>query len=94
MNPNFLIHIFAFGVLTLAWLAFAAALVFNQGMLDAAWQAFRAMPLILQTVVGVVFLPFVLGLWIWEADWHIAIRFVFATGLGIATIYTFVPKPV
>ena len=92
MNPNMLINIFAFGVLSLAWLAFGAAIVFNQVWLDTAWQAFRGMPMIVQVFVGLLFLPIVLGLWLWESDLPFALRVILVLGLGIATIYTFFPK--
>ncbi len=92
MNSNMLINIFAFGVLSLSWLAFGAAIVFNQAWLDSAWQAFRGLPMIVQVIVGLLFLPVVLGLWIWESDLPFVLRLVLVLGLGIATIYTFFPK--
>lgn len=89
---NTLISYSAFGILTLLWLAFGAALLFNQAALNSIWQAFRGMPVVLQVVVGFLVLPVVLGLWIWETSWPLWIRLILVIGLGFATIYTFFPK--
>lgn len=47
---NRIINIVAFAVLTLLWLAFAAALLFNRDLLDATWQSFRSWPLVIQII--------------------------------------------
>jgi hypothetical protein len=51
MIPNLVINIGAFVILTLLWLGFAAALVFNPAMLDSARHTLRGLPLIVQGVV-------------------------------------------
>ena len=89
---NILINIGAFGILTLLWLGFAAALVFNQALLDTVWQTLRGFPIAVQAVVWLLVLPVALGLWIWESSWPIWIRLILVVGLAIATIYTFYPK--
>ena len=89
---NTIINYSAFGVLTLLWLGFGAALLFNQAILDTVWEFFRGMPLFLQIIVGLLVLPVVLGLWIWESSWPLWIRLILVLGLGFATIYTFFPK--
>jgi hypothetical protein len=89
---NRIINILAFAVLTLLWLAFAAALLFNRDLLDTTWQAFRSWPLIIQLVVGPLVLPVVLGLWIWETSWPLLLRVILVLGLGWVTVYTFFPR--
>jgi hypothetical protein len=88
---NRIISIVAFGVLTLLWLAFAAALVFNRELLDTVWQSFRSWPLVLQFVVGLLVLPVFAGLWIWESSWPVLLRLVLVAGLAWATVYVFFP---
>ena len=41
---NMIINIGAFAILTLLWVGFAAALIFNQTLLDTAWQMLRGLP--------------------------------------------------
>lgn len=86
-----IVNIFAFTVLTLLWLGFVAALLFNDGILDTTWQAFRSWPFIVQLVVGLLVLPVVLGLWIWETSWPLLLRLVLVLGLAWVTVYTFFP---
>ena len=88
---NRIINITAFVVLTLLWLAFAAALVFNRDLLINAWQTLRGWPLIVQLVVWLLTLPVTLGLWIWQTAWPLALRLVLILGLAWATVYTFYP---
>jgi len=88
---NRVINIFAFTVLTLLWIAFAAALLFNRGLLDTVWQSFRSWPLVIQIVVGLLVLPVAVGLWIWQTSWPIWLRLILVVGLGMVTIYVFFP---
>jgi hypothetical protein len=89
---NRVINIFAFTILALLWIAFAAALLFNREMLDSAWQTFRSWPLVLQIVVGLLVLPVALGLWIWETTWSVWLRLILVVSLGWITIYLFWPR--
>jgi ABC-type amino acid transport system permease subunit len=89
---NMIINISAFAILTLLWLGFGAALLFNQAMLDTVWQLFRGLPLAIQIVLGLLVLPIFLGLWIWESSLPLWLRLILVIGLGVATIYTFFPK--
>lgn len=89
---NMIINIGAFAILTVLWLGFAAALIFNQDMLDTAWQVLRDLPFIVQAVVWLLILPVAAGLWIWEISWPLWLRLVLVIGLGWVTVYTFFPK--
>ena len=92
MASNMIINIASFGILTFLWLGFGAALLFNQALLDTAWQMLRGLPFPVQLIVGLLFLPLVLGLWIWQAPWPLWIRVLLVLGLAWTTIYTFSPK--
>ena len=89
---NMIINIAAFGILSLLWLGFAAALLLNQPMLDQVWLSFRGLPLIFQALVGLLVLPVAVGLWIWETSWPLWLRLLLVIGLGWVTIYTFFPR--
>jgi hypothetical protein len=86
------INIGAFAILTILWLGFAAALIFNQALLDTVWQTFRGLPWILQGMLWLLVLPVTAGLWIWESSWPLGLRLVLVIGLGWVTIYTFFPR--
>ncbi len=88
---NQIINIAAFVILTLLWLGFGAALLFNRGILDRAWASFRTLPVLIQIVLGLLVLPVALGLWIWQTRWPAWLRLVLVIGLAWATIYTFFP---
>lgn len=89
---NMIINIGAFAILTLLWLGFAAALIFNQALLDSVWISFRGLPWIAQGVVWVLILPVTAGLWIWETSWPLWLRLLLVMGLAWVTIYTFFPR--
>jgi hypothetical protein len=92
MNSNLIINIAAFAVLTILWLGFGAALLFNRELLDTVWQSFRSFPWIIQIVIGLIVLPVALGLWIWESSWPLWLRLLLVIGLGFTTIYVFFPR--
>jgi hypothetical protein len=77
-----------FGVL---WVAFGAALIFSQGSLDQAWVWVRSLPLLVQLVVWLLFLPVVGGLWVWETTWPLLVRLVIVLGIGAWNILVFLP---
>lgn len=89
---NMVINYAAFGILTLLWLGFGAALLFNRTALDTIWQAFQAFPLVVQVVVGLIVLPVALGLWIWESELPVWLRLVLVVGLAFVTVYVFMPN--
>jgi hypothetical protein len=92
MSPNLLINLGSFAILTILWLGFGAALLFSPSLLDSSWQLFRGLPMIAQIGLGLLLLPLVAGLWIWETPWPLWIRVILVLGLAWATIYTFLPR--
>lgn len=92
MKNNRIISIAAFIILTLLWLGFFAALIFNPAILDNAWNLFLGWNLVVQVIVGLLFLPVVAGLWIWESSLPFLVRLILVIGLGAVTIYAFLPR--
>ena len=82
----------AFLVFALIWALFAYGLVARQGSLDEAWQTLRALPLAVQLVVWLLFLPIMAGLWIWESSWPLMVRVTLVLGLGAWSLLMFLPK--
>ena len=89
---NMILNIAAFAILTILWIAFGAALFFNRAILDTVWQSFRGFPLVFQIVMGLLVLPVVLGLWIWESTWPLWLRLLLVIGLAFVTVYMFFPR--
>ena len=81
-----------FGIFTVIWIAFGAALVLSQGSVDQAWQAIRGLPLLVQAVVWVLFLPVMIGMWVWESSWNLVVRLVLVGGVAIWNLWMFFPK--
>ena len=74
------------------WGAFGAALIWSQGSLDAAWQWVRGLPLLVQGVVWLLFLPVVIGLWVWETTWPLVVRLVLVAGIAGWNLLIFLPR--
>jgi hypothetical protein len=81
-----------FGIFAVLWVAFGAALVLSQGSLDASWHWIRTLPLIVQGLVWVLFLPVVVGLWIWETSWPLLLRLVLVLGVAGWNLLVFLPR--
>ncbi len=84
----------AFVFFAVLWAGFAAALIWSQSSLDQTWAWIRDLPLILQGVVWLLFLPVVAGLWVWETTWPLAMWLLLVVGLGFVNLYTFFPRTV
>jgi hypothetical protein len=81
-----------FVIFAIVWLAFGAALVLSQGSVDQAWAAIRALPLPIQAIVWVLFLPVMVGLWAWEQTWPLLVRLAVVIGIGGWNLLVFLPK--
>jgi hypothetical protein len=85
-------NILVFTVFTVFWIAFAAALAFSPGTLDDLWLHIRRLPLVIQGIAWLLFLPIMVGLWIWERTWAWPIRLVLVLALGTWNIFLFLPR--
>lgn len=92
MNTDLFISIIAFTILTLLWLGFGAALLFDRELLPKAWRMFRTQNILLQLFIALLVLPVVLGLWIWQTRWPVWVRLFLVVGLAWMTEYTFFPR--
>jgi hypothetical protein len=81
-----------FAIFAIMWAAFAVALIWSHGSLDAAWQWVRSLPLIIQGVVWLLFLPVMFGLWIWETTWPLVLRLVVVGGIAGWNLLVFLPR--
>jgi hypothetical protein len=81
-----------FGVFALIWVAFGAGLIWSQGSIDQAWQTIRGLPLIVQAVVWLLFLPVMIGLWIWETTWPLVVRLILVIGIAGWNLLVFLPR--
>ena len=92
MNTEMLFNIFVFILFTLLWLAFIAALIFRREMLKNTWQRIRSLPLLVQLILWLLFLPVMLGLWIWQTSWPLWLRLLLVVGLAWWNVYVFFPR--
>lgn len=81
-----------FVLFAVIWVAFGVALIWSQGSLDTAWQAIRSLPLIVQGIVWLLFLPVMLGLWIWETTWPLILRLLLVAGIAGWNLLIFLPR--
>jgi hypothetical protein len=81
-----------FLVFLVLWGAFGAGLVLNQGGLDAAWEWIGNLPLLLQGIAWLLFLPVVGALWVWESTWPVVFRLILVVGLAGWSLMIFLPR--
>lgn len=73
------------------WAAFGALLVTGRGTLDGIWTWFADLPVAARVLVGIIFFPWVAGLWILRASWAPALRYALIAGLAVANLIVFNP---
>lgn len=84
-------EVVGFLVVVALWIAFATALLFSQSSIHDIWTWFKSQFVIVQVPVGVLFLPWVVAMWIWESTWPIAARGLVVGGVAWANVYAFSP---
>jgi len=62
---------YAILIFAMLWVGFAIALVVNREWLDLLWNWVRALPSVAEIIIWVLFLPIMVGLWIWESSWPV-----------------------
>jgi hypothetical protein len=72
---------YAVVVIAVMWLGFVIALLVNPEWLDMLWEWVRALPILLQIIVWVIFLPVMVGLWAWESSWSVFVKLLVLAGL-------------
>jgi hypothetical protein len=71
------------------WIGFFVLLFANQ--LDALWRWITQLPIVVEIVMWVAFLPWMLATWVWTGDWPALLR---ATLVAIFAIgWTFISYP-
>ena len=77
---------YAIVIFAILWIGFATALVVNREWLDLLWNWVRALPAVAEIIVWVIFLPIMVGLWIWESSWPAIVRLVGFAGIVAWTL--------
>ena len=85
-------HGILFAVFALLWIAFGAGLLLSQGSIDQTWQTIRGLPLIVQLAAWLLFLPVMLGMWVWETTWPLIVRLVVVLSIAGWNLLVFLPK--
>jgi len=60
-------------------------------MLENAWQSIRRLPLYVQLALWLLFLPLMLGLWIWQTGWPQWLRLFLVASLAWWNVMVFFP---
>jgi hypothetical protein len=77
---------------TALWLAFLAAMAVQPTALADAWQALGALPLPLQALAWLLFLPLTAGLWVWTTDWPLIVRVAVVVSIGAWNVLVLIPR--
>ena len=72
---------YAIVIFATLWVGFAIALVVNREWLDLLWNWARALPAVAEIVVWVLFLPIMVGLWIWDSSWSALVSVLAFAGI-------------
>jgi hypothetical protein len=72
---------YAIVIFAMLWVGFAIALAVNQEWLDLLWHWVRALPLVAEIIVWLLFLPIMAALWIWESSWSALLRLLAFAGI-------------
>ena len=77
--------IYANVIFVVLWVGFVVALIVDREWLDVLWNWAQALPLVPRIIVWLVFLPIMVGLWIWESSWPVFGRLVGFAGIAAWT---------
>jgi len=74
------------------WLALFVALVADPAILDSVQHSIEGLPLLVQGVAWLLFLPLMGGLWVWTTDWSLVLRLALVVGIAGWNLIAFLPR--
>jgi hypothetical protein len=77
--------------IVVGWLVFAYLAFVSPGGLAGAWAFVRALPVLVQLLLWLLFLPWMIALWIAQTGWPVWLRVLLVVGLAWATWSMAVP---
>ncbi len=77
---------------TALWVGFFAALVVDPAILESVRRTIEGLPVVVQWVTWVLFLPVIGGLWAWTTDWPLVVRGLLVVGLAGWNLVMFIPR--
>lgn len=75
-----------------AWAAFGVALIRDRSGLDRAWVRLRRLPLPVQGMAWLLFLPVLVGLRVWRTGWPLVARLVVIGGVAGWNLLVMMPQ--
>lgn len=79
-------------VYVVLWVAFAAAAVRDPARVDALWHRLRSWPFLVQSMLWLLFLPVLAGVWVWRTRWARVARLTLVGGLAAWSLLIFLPQ--
>jgi len=76
---------YAIVIFAILWIGFIVALIVNREWLDMLWNSVRTLPAVAEVIVWLLFLPVMVGLWIWESSWATVVRLLAFAGMVVWT---------
>jgi hypothetical protein len=83
--------IFMFALSLVVTAAFGYLLVTDPGRLTEVWTWTRSLPLVVQLLLWLLFLPWMIALWIWTLPWAMPVRLVLVVGVLAFTLWLLFP---
>ena len=74
-------NFYSITIFVVLWAGFAIIMIVNREWFDILWNTVRGLPLVVEIIVWVLFLPIMVGLWIWESSWPVLVRLLGFAGI-------------
>jgi hypothetical protein len=71
---------------TILWIAFAVLWIFDSSVLGSIFHWVQGIPLILEIIVWIVFLPWIFSLWILQTSLPLWLRIIIIVAVAFATM--------
>jgi hypothetical protein len=78
--------IYANVIFVMLWVGFVIELIVDLEWLNVLWNWSLALPIVPKVIVWVLFLPIMVGLWMWESSWSLAGKWLGFAGIVAWTL--------
>ena len=82
-----------FAGFAILWAVLLGSMLLQPSALDAAWAWLTGLPVLVQGIAWLLFLPLTGALWAWSFDWPVIVRMAIVLAIAAWNLLAFRPQP-
>ena len=92
VGATFVFNLVVWLLFTVLWAALLTTIALAPAIVDQLWESLRRRTIAIQAVIWLLFLPIMVGAWIWRRTWAPPIRLTLLLAIAAWNVFLFFPR--